>query len=169
MPTKRDTDAFDFSNWMSEWPLPGFSNWAYAEREDQIEARTVAGVQKMGKTMWSHAEKAFEDHMKFVSHRLQQDFECVKSLSQCSAPEETMTTLQTFYAKMATEYQDHFEKQAALLRESFSENAAVVEELNETAMVSVNELSKAAEENLEEVKRAAKPASTRKSAAKSRS
>ncbi|MDN3720913.1 hypothetical protein QW131_21135 [Roseibium salinum] len=80
--------------------------------------------------------------MNFVTHRLHEDFECVKSLSQCTAPEQTMATLQEFYSKMANEYQDHFEKQAALLRESLTENAALVEELNETAMESAAELGK---------------------------
>ena len=139
-----------------------FSNWAFAEREDRIEAKAIASFQKVGKTMWSHAEKAFDDHMNFVSHRLHQDMECAKSLSQCAAPEETMATLQDFYSRMASEYQDHFEKQAALFRDSFSESAAVVEELNETAMESVNEMSKAAEESLEETKAALKPAQARR-------
>lgn len=150
MPTKRNTSAFDIGSMMTDWPMPSFSNWAFAEREDRIEAKTVASFQKMGQTMWSHAEKAFDDHMEFVSHRLHEDFECAKSLSQCVAPEETVATLQNFYSKMATEYQEHFEKQATLLRDSFSENAAAVEEFNETAMESVSELSKAAEETLKD-------------------
>jgi len=165
MATKREPGAFDFTSMMSDWPMPSFSNWAFAEREDRIEAKTVAGFQKIGQTLWSHAEKAFDDHMKFVSHRCHEDFECFKSLSQCSAPEETMATLQDFYSKMASEYQEHFEKQAALFRDSFSENAAAVEELNETTMESVGELSKAAEENLQEVKKAV----TRKTPAKAAS
>ncbi|MCK7612529.1 hypothetical protein [Roseibium sediminicola] len=168
MPTKRNTGAFDFSammaDWpkMGSWPMPTFSNWAFAEREDLMEAKTVAGFQKMGQTMWSHAEQAFSDHMDFVSHRLREDFECAKSLSQSTAPEETMATLQDFYSRMATEYQEHFEKQAAMFRESFSESAAAVEELSETAMESVSELSKAAEESLAEAKPAAKPTATRR-------
>lgn len=170
MATKRDSDAFDFSSWMAEWPMPAFSNWAFAEREDKFEARTVEGFQKIGQTLWSHTEKAFEDHMNFVTRRLHEDFECMKSLSQCSAPEETMATLQAFYSTMATEYQDHFEKQAALFRDSFSENAAAMEKLNETAMESVSELSRAAEENLQDAKAAAaKPKATAKSAASAKS
>lgn len=156
MPTKRNTGAFDFTALKVDWPMPAFTNWAFAEREDRMEAKAVASFQKMGNTMWSHAEKAFDDHMEFVSHRLHEDFECAKSLSQCVAPEQTMATLQAFYSKMATEYQEHFEKQAALFRESVSENAAAVEELNETAMESVGELGKAAEESLKEQKPAAK-------------
>ncbi|GAB4521862.1 MAG: hypothetical protein Tsb0019_23490 [Roseibium sp.] len=171
MPTKRNTGAFDFSSMMSEWPnvtdwpMPSFSNWAFAEREDRMEAKTVASMQKMGETMWRHAEKAFDNHMDFVSHRFHEDFECAKSLSQCVAPEETMATLQAFYSKMANEYQEHFEKQAALFRDSFTENAAVVEELNETALENVSELSKAAGESIKETKSAArkKPAATAKS------
>jgi|GEM_PF-1478341 len=167
MPKKRNPGAFDFgsmvTDWpqlgdwpnMDSWPMPAFSNWAFAEREDRIEARTIASFQKMGQTMWSHAEKAFDDHMDFVSHRLHQDFECAKSLSQCTAPEETVATLQDFYSKMASEYQEHFEKQAALFRDSLAENAAAVEELNETAVESVSELNKAAEESLTQVKRSA--------------
>ncbi|TYC69902.1 hypothetical protein FMN63_08235 [Stappia sp. BW2] len=167
MPTKSNTGAFDFSAMMAEWPklpewpvptewpMPTFSNWAFAEREDRIEAKTIESFQKMGQTMWSHAEKAFDDHMNFVSHRLHEDFECAKSLSQCAAPEETMAKLQEFYSRMASEYQTHFEKQATLFRNSFSEGAATVEELNETAMESVNEMSRAAEESLTEVKAAA--------------
>jgi len=169
MPTKRNTGGFDFSTMMADWPMmPAFSNWALAEREDRIEARTVASIQKMGETLWSHTEKAFDDHMNFVSHRMHEDFECAKALSQCAAPEETMATLQAFYSKMASEYQEHFEKQAALFRDSFSENAAAVEEFNETAMESVNELSKAAEEGLKEVQ-ASKPALRRKTAATAKS
>ncbi|WP_305989507.1 hypothetical protein [Roseibium sp. MMSF_3544] len=166
MPTKRNTGAFDFTAMKVDWPMPAFTNWAFAEREDKIEAKTVASLQKMGTTMWSHAEKAFDDHMEFVSHRLHEDFECAKSLSQCVAPEQTMATLQAFYSQMATEYQEHFEKQAALFRDSFSENAAAVEELNETAMESVSELSKAAEESIEETKPAAKKTRSTASAAK---
>jgi hypothetical protein len=176
MPTKRNTGAFDFStmmaDWpgMSDWPMPAFSNWAFAEREDRMEAKTIESFQKMGQTMWTHAEQAFSAHLDFVTHRLHEDFECAKSLSQCVAPEETMAKLQDFYSKMATEYQEHFEKQAALFRDSFSENAAAVEELNETAMESVSELSKAAEESLEEVKQAAgKSTSRRKTATTAKS
>lgn len=165
MPTKRNTGAFDFSTMIGEWPMPIFSNWAFAEREDRIEEKTIAGFQKMGQTLWSHTEQAFDDHMKFVSHRLHEDFECVKSLSQCTAPEETVAALHDFYSKMASEYQDHFEKQAALLRDSFSENAAVVEELNETAIESVAELGKAAEETVKTTQ--AKSAPRRKSEAAS--
>lgn len=153
MPSKRNTGGFDFIGMMPEWPVPTFSNWVFAEREDKIEAKTVASFQKISETMWSHAEKAFDDHMGFVSQRLHEDFECVKSLSRCSAPEETFATLQSFYAKMSSEYQAHFEKQTALLQESFTENAAVVEELNETALETVSELSKATEESLQDVKK----------------
>lgn len=179
MPTKRNTGAFDFStmmaDWpkvgewpkMGDWPMPAFSNWAFAEREDKMEAKAVASFQKMGQTMWSHAEKAFSEHMDFVTHRLQQDFDCAKSLTQCTAPEETVATLQTFYTKMASEYQEHFEKQAAMFRDSFTENAAAVEELNETALESVSELSKAAEESLEEAKPAATRTTTRRKPAAS--
>lgn len=165
MATKRNAGAFDFGFTMPEWPMPNFSNWAFAEREDRIEAKAVASFQKMGKTALTHAEQAFDDHMEFVSHRLHEDFECAKSLSQCTMPEESMATLQAFYTRMATEYQEHFEKQAALFRNSFSENAAAVEELNETALESVNELSKAAEESLEEAK-PAKTSTRRKAASK---
>ncbi|WP_428644482.1 hypothetical protein [Roseibium sp.] len=162
MSTKKTQGAFDFSSMMTNWPpLPAFSNWAFAEREDRIEEKTVASFQKMGQTLWSHTEKAFDDHMNFVSHRLHEDFECAKSLSQCTAPEETMATLQDFYSRMASEYQEHFEKQAALFRNSFSENAAAVEALNETALENVNELSKAAEESLTEAQ-SPKPARKRK-------
>ncbi|WP_434055085.1 MAG: hypothetical protein RDA78_09540 [Roseibium sp.] len=152
MATKRNPDVFDFTALKFEWPMPSFTNWAFAEREDRIEAKTVAGFQKMGTTMWSHAEKAFEEHMEFVSHRLHEDFECAKSLTQCVAPEQTLATLQDFYSKMATEYQEHFEQQASLFRDSFSQGAAAVEELNEAAMENVGELGKAAEETLEEMK-----------------
>jgi len=174
MPKKRNPGAFDFGSMVTDWPqigdwpnvnnwpMPAFSNWAFAEREDRIEAKAVASIQKMGRTMWSHAEKAFDDHMDFVSHRLHQDFECAKSLSQCTAPEETVATLQDFYSKMASEYQEHFEKQAALFRDSLAENAVAVEELNETAVESVSELSKAAEESKSESRQPAKAAATRR-------
>jgi hypothetical protein len=165
MPNKRDIDPFDFSSMMANWQIPTLSNWAFAEREDRIEAKSIAGFQKAGVTMWSHVEMAFDDHMNFVSHRMHEDFECAKSLSECTAPEETMATLQSFYTRMANEYQSHFEKQAALFRDSFSENAAIAEELNETALESVAELSKAAEENLQGAKSAKqrKPATRKKS------
>ncbi len=165
MSTKPNTGAFDFSAMMADWPKPAFSNWAFAEREDKIEARTVAGFQKMGETMWAHAEKTLDDHMDFFSHRLHEDFECAKSLSRCSAPEEAMATLQAFYSKMATEYQEHIEKQSALIRDSFSDNAAVVEELSETALENVSELTRAAEENIDETR----PASRRKRATPAKS
>lgn len=166
MPEKRNSGAFDFPGltaaWpdLSDWPMPAFSNWAFAEREDRLEARTVDGLQKIGRTMWGHAEQALDDHMNFVSDRLHQDFECAKSLSQCTAPEEAFATLQAFYARMASEYQEHFEKQSALFRESFSDNAAMVEEFNDTAMQGVGELRKAAEESASQAK--PKPASRRK-------
>lgn len=164
MPTKRSSaGAFDFNPMTFDWPMPAFTNWAFAEREDRIEAKTVASFQKMGEVMWSQAEKAFDGQMEFVSHRLHEDFECAKSLSQCTGPDETMATLQAFYSRMASEYQNHFEKQAALFRDSFSENAAVVEELNETALESVGELSKAAEESLKETKPAARKPRARSS------
>ncbi|MGS4887716.1 hypothetical protein [Roseibium sp. MB-4] len=164
MPTKRNTTSFDLTGMMPEWPMPAFSNWAFAEREDRMEAKAVASFQKMGETMWTHAGKAFEDHMDFVNHRFHEDFECAKSLSQCTAPEETFATLQAFYSKMTSEYQAHFEKQAALMRESFTENAAAAEELNETAMETVSELSRAVEESMQEVE---KPKARRKTAATS--
>ncbi|MTI04517.1 hypothetical protein E1180_03160 [Roseibium denhamense] len=149
---------------MRDWPKPYFSNWAFAEREDLLEEKTYAGVQKFGQSMIVNAEKAFSDHMDFVSHRLQQDFECWKSLTQCTAPEETLAKLQSFYSEMANEYQEHFEKQAALLREGFSDNAAAVEALQETALQTVGELSKAAEESLEEAAQLSKPKPTPKQA-----
>lgn len=165
MPSKREYDPFDIGSIMTNWQMPSFSNWAFAEREDRFEAKSIEGMQKVGLTMWSHIEKTFDDHMNFVSHRMHEDFECAKSLSQCTAPEETLATLQTFYSKMANEYQDHFEKQAALFRESFSENAAIAEELNETAMESVSEFSKAAEESLQaHTDQAPKPRSRKKPA-----
>jgi hypothetical protein len=154
MPTKRNTGGFDFTSMVPNWPMPAFSNWAFAEREDRMEAKAVASFQKIGETLWSNTGKAFEDHMDFVNHRLHEDFECAKSLSQCMAPEETFATLQAFYSKMSSEYQAHFEKQAAMLRESFTENAAAVEELNETALETVGELSKAAEESVKEAETA---------------
>lgn len=166
MPSKRNTGSFDFPGMFPDWPMPVFSNWAFAEREDRIEEKTVASIQKMGETLWSNVGKAFEDHMDFVNHRVQEDFECAKSLSQCTAPEETFQTLQSFYTRMSSEYQAHFEKQTALLRDSFTENAAVVEELNETAMETVSELSKAAEESIQEVQKP-KRAPRRKAAASS--
>ncbi len=164
MPTKRNTGNFDLSGMVPDWPIPTFSNWTFAEREDRMEAKTVAGLQKMSGTLLSNAGKAFEDHMDFMSHRLQADFECAKSLSQCSAPEEAFQTLQSFYSRMNGEYQAHFEKQAALLRDSFTDNAAVVEELNETALETVSELSKAAEETIQEAQKP-KTKSRRKSSA----
>lgn len=165
MASKRNPDVFDFTALKFEWPIPSFTNWALAEREDRIEAKTVAGFQKMGTAMWSHAEKAFDEHMEFVSHRLHEDFECAKSLTQCVAPEQTLATLQDFYSKMATEYQEHFEQQAALFRDSFSQGAAAVEELNEAAMENVGELGKAAEETLADLKPAGAKTRPRASAA----
>lgn len=156
MSANNKSGAFDISSMMANWPMPDFSNWAYAEREDKIEARTVAGFQKMGETLWSNVEKAYDDHMTFITHRLHEDFECAKSLSQCAAPEQTMATLQAFYATMAREYQEHIERQSALMRDSFSENAAAVEELGETALESVSELGRAAEETRKETKPAAR-------------
>ena len=169
MPTKKNPGAFDFNSMIANWPpMPAFSNWAFAEREDRIEEKAIASFQKVGQTLWSHTEKAFDDHMNFVSHRMHEDFECARSLSRCTAPEETMATLQAFYSRMASEYQEHFEKQAALFRDSFTENAAVVEELNETAMEGVNELTKAAEESFQETQ-TIKPAGRRKSASSTKS
>lgn len=167
MPTKPKSDSFDFPTLVSEWPLSAFSNWAFAEREDRMGAKAFDSFQKLSQTMWTNAGKAFEDQMDFVSHRLHEDFEFARALSQCNAPEETIAAVQDFYAKMSSEYQTHFETQAALLRESFTENAAVIEDLNETAIETVNELSKAAEESLQEVQKPAPRAKrTRVSAAK---
>ncbi len=148
MATKQPEDLFTVVRTMTDWPTQAFSNWAFAEREDRIEANTVANFQRMGKTFWTHAEKALDEHMTFVSHRLHEDMECVKSLSACTSPEESAATLQGFYSRMAQQYQDHFENQAALMRDGISANAAAVEKLNETAMESVSELGKATEESL---------------------
>ncbi|MEP4768606.1 MAG: phasin family protein [Roseibium sp.] len=153
MTSKRNSDDLNFKKMLADWPMPDFSSWAFAARGDQLEDTAVAGFQKMNDAFLSHAEKAFDAHMKFVSHRLQEDFEYAKSLSSCTAPEETLTTLQTFCTKMSSEYQSHFEKQAALLRDSFTENAAVVDELNETAMETVSEFGRAVEETIQDVQK----------------
>lgn len=153
MTNKHQTSSFDFSAMVPEWPMPSFSNWVFAEPEDRMEARALTNFQKVSETFWSHAEKALDDHMAFVSRRLHEDFECAKALSKCSAPEETVNTLQAFYSKMSAEYQTHFEKQAALMRDSITANASVVDELSETAIETVNDFGKAAEKSLEDTKK----------------
>ncbi|MEP5625096.1 MAG: hypothetical protein ABJP82_21200 [Hyphomicrobiales bacterium] len=150
MPTKRNSSDLDFKTMVANWPMPDFSNWVSSARGNQMEETAVAGFQKMNDAFLAHAEKALDAHMKFVSHRLQEDLEYAKSLSKCAAPEETLTTLQTFCTKMSSEYQSHFEKQAALLRDSYTENAAVVDELNETAMETVSEFGRAVEETIQD-------------------
>ena len=130
--------------------MPAFSNWAFAEREDKLEETAFSNLQHAQHALWDQAEKAFDDHMSFVSHRLHEDFECAKALGNCRMPDEAMVTLQTFYSKMANEYQAHFRKQFDLLQESLSENMTVAEEIGETAMEAASELGKAAEESIQE-------------------
>jgi len=152
---------FDFMQTMlPKWPKPNFSNWAFAEREDELEERTFAGMQRLNKTAWDRAEKTLDDHMTFVSHRLHEDFECAKALADCRMPDEALTTLQSFYARMADEYQAHLRHQMDLFRDTVNEGIETAEELGETALETATELSKAAEETIEEEKQA--PAPTRR-------
>ncbi|WP_417670277.1 phasin family protein [Roseibium sp.] len=156
MPGKSTETPFDMMQmFLPKWPTPAFSNWAFAEREDKLEERAFSGMQRFNKTIWDRAEKALDDHMNFVSHRLHEDFECAKALSDCRMPEQALSTLQSFYSKMADEYQEHTRKQVELLQDSISESMATAEELGETAMETASELTKAAEESLKEVKPAA--------------
>lgn len=169
MPSERNSGAFDLSNimigWskMGEWPVPTFSNWAFAELEDRMEAKTAESFQKLGQTVIKNTEKAIEGHLAFINQRVMDDFACAKSLTNCTTPEEAAKTLQAFYSNMATAYQNHFEKQAGLLRDSFTNNAAAVEEISETAMGNIEQMTKAAEENLGTPAPSKKPVRRRRS------
>ncbi len=158
MSEKTTPAPFDLTKMM----MPAFSNWAFAEREDRLEEKTFEGIQHAQRAVWEQAEKALDDHMNFVSHRLHEDFECAKALGECTMPDQAFATLQTFYTKMADEYQSHFTKQIELFQSGLSENMATMEELGETAMETVSELTHAAEESMEE---ASKPVSRRKAPA----
>ena len=114
------------------------------------------------RAVWGQAEKALDDHMNFVSRRLHEDFECAKALGECRMPDEAFATLQTFYTKMAGEYQSHFQKQFELFQSSLNESMATVEELGETALETASELAHATEESMQE---ATKPVSRRKTKA----
>lgn len=149
MPDKSALNPFDLTNLM-----PQFSNWAFAEREDKLEERTVAGFQRVQRNAWEQAEKAFDDHMAFMSHRFHEDFECAKALGDCRMPDEAFATLQSFYVKMADEYQAHFKKQIENFQNGLTESIASAEELGETAVQAASELAQATEESIEE---AAKP------------
>lgn len=149
---------FDITKMM----MPAFSSWAFAEREDKLEEKTFAGFQHAQRTIWDQAEKALDDHMAFVSHRLHEDFECAKALGGCRMPDEAIVTLQGFYTKMADEYQSHFKKQFELFQGGLNESMMNAEELGETALETASELTKAAEESLHE---ATKPVSRRKTKA----
>ena len=146
MPEKTTSAPFDFTKLM----MPAFSNWAFAEREDKLEEMTFSGLQHAQRTIWDQTEKAFDDQMAFVSHRLHEDLECAKALGECRMPDEAFVTLQSFYAKMADEYQNHFKKQLELFQISLNESMMSAEELSETALETAAELSKAAEESLQE-------------------
>lgn len=145
MPSKSSA-PFDITQFL----MPAFSNWAFAEREDKLEETAFSSIQHAQRAIWDQAEKTFDDHMNFVSHRFHEDFECAKALGNCRMPDEAMVTLQTFYSKMADEYQAHFRKQFELLQNGLSENMTVAEEIGETAMEAVSELSKATEESVQE-------------------
>lgn len=160
MTDKSTSIPFDISKFM----MPAFSNWSFAEREDKLEERTFAGIQRVHQSMWAQAEKAFDEHMSFVSHRLHEDFECAKALGNCRMPDEAFATLQSFYSKMASEYQDHAQKQFAMIQNSLNENLATAEELGETALATATELTKAAEETIEDA--AASAAQAKKPAKK---
>lgn len=158
MSGKSTTTPFDITRMM----MPAFSNWAFAEREDRLEEKTFEGFQHAHRTVWDQAEKAFDDHMNFVSHRLHEDFECAKALGECTMPDQAFATLQTFYTKMADEYQSHFKKQFELLQNGLNESMATAEELSETALETASELAHAAEESAQE---ATKPVSRKKTPA----
>ena len=159
MSEKTSKAPFDITRMM----MPAFSNWAFAEREDRLEEKTFAGLQHAQRAVWQQAEKALDDHMNFVSHRLHEDFECAKALGECRMPDQAFATLQTFYTKMADEYQSHFKKQFELFQESLSESMATAEELGETAMETASELAHAAEESMEEATKPVSRARTRTS------
>jgi len=137
---------FDFPSFM----IPPFSNWAYAEREDKLEERAFSGMQRVHRTVWEQAEKALDDHMAFMSHRLHEDFECAKALGECRMPEQAISTLQQFCTKMADEYQTHFKDQIENFQNGLNENLATAEELSDTAVQAATELAQAAEDSLEE-------------------
>ncbi len=153
MPNKSSETPFDFMQMLlPKWPAPYFSNWVFAEREDKLEELTFSSLQKFNKAAWDRAEKVIDDQMSFVSHRMHQDFECAKSLSECRMPDEAFATLQSFYTQMADEYQRHARGQMGLFQDGMNEGMATAEELGETALETAAELSKAAEENLQNVK-----------------
>ncbi len=158
MSGKTTPAPFDLTKMM----MPAFSNWAFAEREDRLEEKTFEGIQHAQRAVWEQAEKALDDHMNFVSHRLHEDFECAKALGECTMPDQAFATLQTFYSKMADEYQSHFTKQIELFQSGLNKGMATVEELGETAVEAASELAHAAEESMEE---ATKPVSRKKAPA----
>ncbi|WP_417687875.1 phasin family protein [Roseibium sp.] len=152
MPGKSSDTPFDvFQKLMPHWPTPTFSNWAFAEREDRMEELAFSGLQRFNQTMWDRAEKALDDHMRFVSHRLHEDFECAKALSECRMPDQAISTLQDFYTTMAGEYQEHARNQLELLKDSVTESMAKAEELSEAAMETATEFGKAVEESRAEL------------------
>ena len=159
MSEKTTAAPFDITKMM----MPAFSNWAFAEREDRLEEKTFAGLQHAQRAVWGQAEKVLDDHMAFVSHRLHEDMECAKALGECTMPDEAFSTLQTFYTKMADEYQSHLKKQFELFQNSLNESMATAEEFGETALETVSELAHAAEESAQE---ATKPVSRKKTPAR---
>lgn len=132
--------------WLN-WPLAQHSNWQFAEREDLLEDKAVSSMQRYHKTVWLQAEKALDDHMAFVSHRLHEDFECAKALGQCNMPDEAFTTLQAFFSRMTDEYKDHAQSQFELLQEGLRESAVATEELQKVAADTTAEFSEAIQDN----------------------
>lgn len=163
MPDKTSENPFDLMQaFLPKWPQAPFSNWAFAEREDRLEERAFSGLQRFNKSLWDRTEKAFEDHMSFVSNRIHEDFECAKALSECRMPDEAFATLQNFYTRMSDEYQKHAMKQVELFQEGMSEGMAAAEELGETALETATEMGRATEESLEEAQKKTAPRTGRK-------
>ncbi|MBO6758285.1 MAG: phasin family protein [Roseibium sp.] len=168
MSDKSRYNLFDVPSFMNEWQQKALSNWNLAEREDKIEERTFANMRRVHQTIWDQAEKAFDDHMAFVSHRLHEDFECAKTLGQCRMPDEAIATLQAFYTKMAEEYQTYAKQRMERLQEGLTDSIAAAEDLNEAAIQTAQDLGELAEETFEDVSPSAKRKSTRKQPAVSK-
>jgi signal recognition particle GTPase len=106
-------EPFDLTNLM----MPQFSNWAFAEREDKLEEKTFEGLQRIQRAVWEQAEKALDDHMNVREQPLSRRLRMRQgpgSSARCRT--KLLQRLQSFYVKMADEYQAHFKKQIELFR-----------------------------------------------------
>lgn len=131
-------------SWIAYTP----GNWSWAERSDRAEQQAFRCMEDVRRKMIANAEKAMTSQMDFVSHRLNADMDCLRQLTACRLPDETMKTLQGFFRTMWQDYENLAQRTFALMQDSVSDSVASAEALTETAVETVAALESAAEEEV---------------------